>query len=258
MVSRFGRSIWSRLAWGVLIASLGIGAPTGLANSPFEDLDLEPRLRAAALVVAVRVDDREVLPIVSGGKVYAPRYQYTFTPTRVLKGVYSRPRLLLTSADLSSYSARFDPTDIRRDERRLLMLRRSTVGYGAFAHELTADLAFPRLEGPGDPLLEAVDALLALQELSDRHEIVTRLSADLGEAGGRGAVALLAALDRRAYVAAQHDSAFARRPPARVGGCEGSRGRGACPRQPAAGGLPGEPKQPRGGRRCSRRFPAPD
>ena len=210
MVPLLGKSIGSPpLAWVGLVAGLGIGAPAGFANShPVEDHDLEPWLRAAALVVAVTVDERESLPVVSGGKVYAPRYQYTFAPIRVLKGVYSRPRLLLTNGDLSSYSGSFDPQDIRRGERRLLVLRRSTVGYGAFARELSADLAFPRLEGPDDPLLGAVDALLALQELSDRHEIVTRLSRDLGEAEGRGAIALLAALDRRAYVAAQVDAAF--------------------------------------------------
>lgn len=210
MVSRFGKSICSHpLAWVGVVAGLGIAAPVGFANNgPVEDLDLEPWLRAAALVIAVRVDEREALPVVTGGKVYAPRYQYTFGPIRVLKGVYSRPQLLLASGDLGSYSADFDPKDIRPGERRLLMLRRSTVGYGAFSRELSADLAFPRLEGPDDPLLGAVDALLGLQELSDRHEIVTRLSRDLGEAEGRGAIALLAALDRRTYVAAQVDAAF--------------------------------------------------
>ena len=210
MVSRFGKYICSHpLAWVGVVGGLGIAAPVGFANNgPVEDLDLEPWLRAAALVVAVRVDEREALPVVTGGKVYAPRYQYTFAPIRVLKGVYSRPKLLLASGDLGSYSADFDPKDIRRGERRLLMLRRSTVGYGAFSRELSADLAFPRLEGPDDPLLGAVDALLGLQELSDRHEIVTRLSRDLGEAEGRGAIALLAALDRRTYVAAQVDVAF--------------------------------------------------
>ena len=208
MVSSLGKPTFSHpMAWVGLFAGLGIGAPAAFANT-VEDLDLEPWLRAAALVIAVRVDERESLPVVSGGKVYAPRYQYTFAPIRVLKGVYSRPRLLLTNDDLSSYSGSFDPQDIRRGERRLLVLRRSTVGYGAFARELSADLAFPRLEGPDDPLLGAVDALLAHQELSDRHEIVTRLSRDLGEAEGRGAIALLAALDRRAYVAAQVDAAF--------------------------------------------------
>ena len=208
MMSSLGKHTFSHpLAWVGLIAGLGIGTPAAFAD-PVEDLDLEPWLRAAALVIAVRVDERESLPVVSGGKGYAPRYQYTFAPIRVLKGVYSRPRLLLTNDDLSPYSGSFDPRDIRRGERRLLVLRRSTVGYGAFARDLSADLAFPRLEGPDDPLLGAVDALLAHQELSDRHEIVTRLSHDLGEAEGRGAIALLAALDRRAYVAAQVDAAF--------------------------------------------------
>lgn len=210
MVCLFGKSCPHPFACVALAAGLCVGASTGFASSrPVEDLDLEPWLRAAALVIAVRVDDREKLPVVAGTKVYVPRTQYTFAPIRVLKGVYSRPRLLLSGDDLRSYSTRFDPNDIRPGERRLLMLRRSSVGYGAFAHGLTAETAFPRLEGPDDPLLGAVDALLALQELSGRHEIVTRLSQGLGDAEGRGAVALLAAVGRRAYVAAQVDAAFA-------------------------------------------------
>ena len=210
MVSLFCKPIGSRpLARVGLIVGLCIGAPAGFANDgPIEELDLEPLLRASALVIAVRVDEREALPVVTGGKVYAPRYQYTFAPIRVLKGVYSRPQLLLGSGDLGSHSSGFDPQDIRRGERRLLMLGRSSVGYGVFTRELTADLAFPRLEGPDDPLLGAIDTLLALQELSDRLEIVTRLSRDLGDAEGRGAIALLAALDRRTYVGAQVDAAF--------------------------------------------------
>ena len=129
MVPLLGKSNCSPpLAWAGLIAGQCIGAPAGFANNhPVEDLDLEPWLRAAALVIAVRVDERESLPVVSGGKVYAPRYQYTFAPIRVLKGVYSRPRLLLTNGDLSSYSASFDPQDIRPGERRLLVLRRSAM-----------------------------------------------------------------------------------------------------------------------------------
>ena len=210
MISLLGKHIRSRpLSWVGVVAGLCIGAPVAFAdNHPVEELHLEPWLRAAALVIAVRVEERESLPVVSGGKVQVRRYQYTFTPIRVLKGVYSRPRLLLGSADMSSYSGDFDPRNIRRGELRLLMLRRSPIGYRAFNHELTADLAFPKLEGTDDPLLDAVDALLALQELSDRHEIVTRLSGHLGEAQGRGATALLAALNRRAYVAAQVDAAF--------------------------------------------------
>ncbi len=211
MLCWLGKSIRSHPSSWVagVVAGLSLGAPAAFAeNRPVNDLDLEPWLREAALVIAVRVDEREYVPVVSGTKVSAPRYQYTCTPIRVLKGVYSRSRLQLASGDLRAYSHRFDPTDIRRGERRLLMLRRWTDGYGAFAHRLTADLAFPKLEGTGDPLLGAVDALLALQELSDRREIVTRLSRHLGEAEGRGAIALLASLGQRAYVAAQVDAAL--------------------------------------------------
>lgn len=154
MVSLFGKSICSHpFACVGLVAGLCIGAPAGFANNrPVEVLDLEPWLRAAAPVIAVRVDEREALPVVSGGKVYAPRYQYAFTPIRVLKGVYSRPRLLLTGDDLNSYSASFDPKDIRRGEQRLLMLRR-----------LTAMLRDIRLEQTG--LLTRVRELLRARKV---------------------------------------------------------------------------------------------
>ena len=130
MVSLLGKHIRSHpLSWVGVVAGLCIGAPVAFAeNHPVEELHLEPWLRAAALVIAVRVEERESLPVVSGGKVQVRRYQYTFTPIRVLKGVYSRPRLLLGSADMSSYSGDFDPRNIDRGERRLLMLRRSPIG----------------------------------------------------------------------------------------------------------------------------------
>ena len=114
----------------------------------------------------------------------------------------------MTNADLRSYSNSFDPKDIRRGQQRLLLLGRSRVGYVGIHSGSTADLAFPRLSGRTDPLLSAAAALLAQQELHDRLEIVDRLSRHLHEAKGRGAVMLLAALDRRSYIAAQQDPAF--------------------------------------------------
>ncbi|MCZ6617862.1 MAG: hypothetical protein O7E57_06990, partial [Gammaproteobacteria bacterium] len=135
-------------------------------------------------------------------------YQYTFEPIRILKGVYSRPRLLMTNADLRSYSTSFDPKDIQSGQQRLLLLGRSSVGYIGIHSGATADLAFPRLEGKTDPLLGAAEALLAQQELLDRFEIVSRLARHLRDAEGRGAMVLLAALDRRPYIAAQQDLAI--------------------------------------------------
>ncbi|MGH8496228.1 MAG: hypothetical protein ACREVN_08830 [Gammaproteobacteria bacterium] len=188
------------------IALLAVAAH-GKSPAAFH-LDLEPSLRSAALVIAVRVEGVSPMPVVYGGKNMQTIHQYTFTPVRVLKGVYSRPELLLTSADLQPYTYNFDPADIRSGQHRLLLLGRSNIGYHGIHLGSTAEQSFPELSGPGDPLLDAIDALLALQEEHDRLAIVLRLSRDLREAGARGAVVLLEALDRRRYIAAQQDSAF--------------------------------------------------
>lgn len=172
------------------------------------EYDLEPSLRLAALVVAVRVESVSPVRVVYGGKGSQTIYQYTFTPIRVLKGVYSRPELLMTSTDLQPYTYRFDPSDIQSGQQRLLILGRSNVGYYGIRPGSTADESFPPVSGPTDPLLSASEALLAQQELHDRLEIVSRLARDLRGAEGRGAVALLAALDRRSDIAAHHEPAF--------------------------------------------------
>ena len=197
------------LAFVGLVAGVCIITPAASAKSPWAPaLDLEPSLRSAALVLAVRVEDVSQLRVVYGGKMSETLYQYTFEPIRVLKGVYSRPQLLMTNVDLRGYSNNFDPKDIQRGQRRLLLLGRSRVGYVGIHRGSSADVAFPRLNGRTDPLLSAAATILAHQELPDRLEIVTRLTDHLREAKGRGAVVLLAALDRRAYIAAQQVPAF--------------------------------------------------
>jgi hypothetical protein len=186
-----------------VLASLAHG------KSPWvSEYDLEPSLRSAALVVAVRVKSVSPVQVVYGGKGSQTIYQYTFTPIRVLKGVYSRPELLMTSSDLQPYTYSFDPSDIQTGQQRLLLLGRSDVGYYGIHPGPTADESFPAVGGPTDPLLSASEALLAQQELHDRLEIVNRLAHDLRVAKGRGAVVLLAALDRRSDIASQHEPAF--------------------------------------------------
>lgn len=200
---------------GSLIRTLAVLA-TGIctvmaahAKSPGDSgLDLEASIRSAALVVAVRVEDVSEMQVIRGGKVSEALYQYTFEPIRVLKGVYSRPQLSLTSADLRGWAIRFDPKNIRRGEQRLLLLGRSTVGYMGIHPGSSADLAFPKIDGRDDPLLDAVELLLAQQALQDRQEIVSRLVRGLDEARDRAAVVLLAALERRSYIAAQQNDAF--------------------------------------------------
>lgn len=199
----------STLAVVAMLAGAFMLAPPAHGKSPWiSDYDLEPSLRSAALVVAVRVESVSPVQVVYSGKGTQTIYQYTFTPIRVLKGVYSRPELLMTSTDLQPYNYAFDPTDIRSGQQRLLILGRSNVGYYGIRSGSTADELFPPVSGPTDALLSASEALLAQQELHDRLEIVSRLARDLRGAEGRGAVALLAALDRRSDIAARHTPAF--------------------------------------------------
>ena len=196
------------LAVIAMLAGAFMLAPPVHGKSPWvSEYDLEPSLRSAALVVAVRVESVSPVRVVYGGKSTQTIYQYTFTPTRVLKGVYSRPELLMTSTDLQPYTYGFDPGDIQRGQQRLLILGRSNVGYYGIRPG-SVDESFPSVSGPSDPLLGASEALLAQQELHDRLEIVSRLARDLRGAKGRGAVVLLAALDRRSDIAAQHEPAF--------------------------------------------------
>jgi len=152
-----------------LVAGVCIITSTASAKGPWAPaLDLEPSLRSAALVLAVRVEDVSEIRVVYGGKMTETLYQYTFEPIRVLKGVYSRPQLLMTNVDLRGYSNNFDPKDIQQGQQRLLLLGRSRVGYVNILPGQTADITFPRLSGRKDPLLSAVEVLLAQQEMSDR------------------------------------------------------------------------------------------
>ena len=55
-------------------------------SSWVSDLDFEPSLRLAALVIAVRVDDVSQVRLVYGGKGSTTLSQYTFKPIRVWFG----------------------------------------------------------------------------------------------------------------------------------------------------------------------------
>ncbi|HZD53089.1 MAG TPA: hypothetical protein VE175_08580, partial [Woeseiaceae bacterium] len=192
-----------------LLAGLALLTGVAAAKSPAaSELDLEPSLRSAALVIAVRVDDVKPVQVVYGGKSARTLDQYTFTPVRVLKGVYPRPELLLTSADLQPYAFEYDLADMQSGQYRLLLLGRSNIGYYGIHPGSSSEQSFPELTGSTDPLLAAIDVLLELEEEPDRLTIVSRLSRELHNAEARGAVVLLEALDGRRYVAAQQEAVF--------------------------------------------------
>jgi len=185
--------------------------PAALLTSPssppardewFRGLDLEPALGEASLVLAARVATTRTLQVVVGGKGERALRQFAFVPTRTLKGVVSRDTLSLTSDDLGVPSAA-ETTPIEPGQLRLLMLGRSVQGYAVFRSGTSLAQGIPPLEAPDDPLLDAVDVLLAVEANPDRVRRVELLRNALAARTGRAAVPLLAALGRRALLAAQ-------------------------------------------------------
>jgi len=70
----------------------------------FHNLDLEPALSEASLVLVGRVEDVRETKIALGGKGERSLLQFQFAPVLVLKGVFSRESLSLTSDDLGIWN----------------------------------------------------------------------------------------------------------------------------------------------------------
>jgi HEAT repeat protein len=166
-------------------------------------LDLENAIAQAELVIAVRMLDVSETKIVHGGKQEQVTAQYRFEPVRILKGIYARDVLLLTGQDLGIYRYGAAPSQIERGQVFLLLLGRSGPGYFNCNQAGTLDLSIPRLSGPEDPLLSAVETLIAVTQQRDRGKKVALLSDALVRSKGREAVPLLVSLQRRALLAAQ-------------------------------------------------------
>ncbi len=168
----------------------------------FRGLDLEHAVDGATLVFAARVVDLSETKVAVGGKGQRSIEQLKFEPVQVLKGVFSRETLTLTSDDLGTY--RFsDAPPIELGQMRLLMLRRSSQGYAILEEYPSLEHAIPPLRDSNDPLLETVKVLLAVSESRDRARKVAMLLDGLRAEKGPSAIPLLAALERRALLAAQ-------------------------------------------------------
>src|SRR6266566_4167671 len=78
------------------------GPPRSLARDEwYRGLDLESALADSGLVLVGRVTDVSETKLGVGGKGERSLLQYKFEPVLVLKGVFSRESLLLTSDDLA-------------------------------------------------------------------------------------------------------------------------------------------------------------
>jgi HEAT repeat protein len=190
------------IAAGLLLFFL-VGPTRSLAHDEwYRGLDLESALADSSLVLVGRVTDVSETKIGVGGKGERSLLQYKFAPVLVLKGVFSRESLLLTSDDLGTQQFT-DAAPIEAGQLRLLILERSFAGYAMRRESLGLDQAIPRLRNPNDELLATVSMLLAVNHSLDRTKKVTLLLDGLRKQKGAPAIPLLMAVERRSLLAAQ-------------------------------------------------------
>ncbi len=187
--------------WLLLFSTLAHAAPR---EEWFRNLALENAVATSDLIVAAQVTDVTEIKLMHGGKGESAMFQYIFKPVRVLKGVFARDELSLGSADLGLHRAE-EMKQIKQGASMLIFLGRSDVGYrnANRVENGAAGQSMPPLRDAGDPLLDAVRTLLAVNAERDRMKRVSLLIGGLNKASGPGAVALLDALQRRALLAAQ-------------------------------------------------------
>jgi HEAT repeat protein len=180
-----------------------VGPPRSLAHDEwYRGLDLESALADSSLVLVGRVTDVSETKLGVGGKGERSLLQYKFEPVLVLKGVFSRESLLLTSDDLGIQQFT-DAAPIEAQQLRLLILARSFAGYAMRREALGLDQAIPRLRSPNDEMLATVNILLAVNHSLDRAKKVSLLLDGLRRQKGASAIPLLTAVERRSLLAAQ-------------------------------------------------------
>jgi HEAT repeat protein len=183
------------------------GPPRSLAHDEwYRGLDLESGLADSGLVLVGRVIDVSETKLGVGGKGERSLLQYKFEPVFVLKGVFSRESLLLTSDDLGTQQFT-DAAPIEPGQLRLLVLGHSFAGYAMSREAPNLDQAIPRLRDPNDELLATVKVLLAVNHSSDRAKKVALLLDGLRKQTGASAIPLLVAVERRSLLAAQTSGA---------------------------------------------------
>src|ERR1700722_10389588 len=182
-----------------------VGPPRSLADEWYRGLDLESALADSSLVLVGRVTDVSETKIGVGGKGESSLLQYKFDPVLVLKGVFSRESLLLTSDDLGTqqFNGVTDAAPIEAGQLRLLMLGRSFAGYAMRREARSFDQAIPRLNSTNDELIATVNILLAVNHNLDRAKKVALLLDGLRKQKGPPVIPLLVAVERRSLLAAQ-------------------------------------------------------
>jgi HEAT repeat protein len=125
----------------------------------------------------------------------------------VLKGVFSRESLSLTSEDLGigNYP---DSAGIEPGQLRLLMLGRSDRGYAIFRVSPNLDQALPPVHDLNDGLIGACKVLLAVHAAPERLRKVVMVVEGLRAQAGPATIPLLTSLERRPLLAAQTPGAM--------------------------------------------------
>jgi hypothetical protein len=158
-----------------LLLLILVGPPRSLAHDEwYRGLDLESALADSGLVLVGRVTDVSETKVGVGGKGERSLLQFKFEPVLVLKGVFSREALLLSSDDLGTQQFT-DAVPIEPGQLRLLVLGRSFAGYAMRREAPSLDQAIPPLSDTKDELLATVKILLAVNHSSDRAKKVALL-----------------------------------------------------------------------------------
>jgi len=166
-------------------------------------LDLEDAIARAELIVAVRLVDMTEAKIVHGGKTEVVTQQFRFEPVRTIKGIFARDALLLTGQDLGIYRFGEGSDVLEPGQMLLLLLGRQGPGFFNCNTAGSLEQSIPRLRDQADPLVPAVEALIAVSQQRDRAAKVATLVAAIRKAKNRDAAPLLISLQRRAVIAAQ-------------------------------------------------------
>ena len=207
MTSRLFTTNRRKLPLPLLLLLISVWPPRSLAHDEwYRGLDLESALADSGLVLVGRVTDVSETKVGVGGKGERSLLQYKFQPVLVLKGVFSREALLLTSDDLGTQQFT-DAAPIEPGQLRLLVLGRSFMGYAMQREAPTLDQAIPPLRDSNDELLATVRVLLAVNHSLDRTKKVALLLDGLRKEKGAPVIPLLMALERRSLLAAQTSDA---------------------------------------------------
>src|SRR5678815_2050409 len=140
----------------VVVASMVISCAFAQQVAPreewFHGLELEDAAGRAELILAARIEEVSEIRLVFGGKAESSMQQYRLEPLRVLKGVFARPELMLTSSDLGGFRGG-GREQLRAGQMRLLFLGRTDVGYCSVGNrDGSLEQALPPLANENDPV----------------------------------------------------------------------------------------------------------